>query len=303
MYLHNDTRIFKRVIENIASKINIDPSYIEKDYYITIVLRALKDKCQNIIFKGGTSLSKCFNAINRFSEDIDISFEEHLGESKRNNLKNKIMKSISDELDLPIINWDILHSNNNVNKYIFSYRSVLETINDPNQNISLEVSLIIPSFPSKTCQLDNYIFKYKSYLANIDIHKYGIIPFDIKCQTLERTFIDKIFAICDYYLLGKSIRLSRHLYDLHKLFSIINKENISDLIKDVQSLRSKIDLCPSAKPSVSINKLLSEIIDTNYYKKDYKNVTMNLIYDNTSYDECITTLKKISNTIIFPLIA
>ena len=302
MYLHKNTKTFENTIKNISTKINIDPSFIEKDYYITIILKTLKDKCPNIIFKGGTSLSKCFNAINRFSEDIDISFEEHLGESKRSNLKNNIIKSISEELDLPIVNWNILHSNNNVNKYIFSYKSVIETINDQNNYISLEVSLVVPSFPSQNSELGNYIYKYKNYLSNIDISEYELAPFTINWQTLERTFIDKVFAICDYYLLGKSARLSRHLYDLHKLFSIINKDNILNLIKEVQVLRSKIDLCPSAKPTISINELLNNIIDSNYYKKDYKNVTMNLIYDNTSYNECIETIKTISSTIPFPIL-
>lgn len=224
------------------------------------------------------------------------------GESKRSNLKNNIIKSISEELDLPIINWDILHSNNNVNKYMFSYESVIETIDGQDQNVSLEISLVLPSFPSHNCQLTNYIFKYKSYLSNIDISEYELSPFIINCQAMERTFIDKIFAICDYYLLDKSTRLSRHLYDIHKLFSVIDKDNILSLIKKVQALRSKIGLCPSAKPTVSINELLNRIIDSDYYKKDYKNVTTNLIYDNTTYDECIETIKKISNAFSFPII-
>lgn len=38
------------------------------------------------MFKGGTSLSKAFHVIDRFSEDIDITFTEHLGESRRKKL-------------------------------------------------------------------------------------------------------------------------------------------------------------------------------------------------------------------------
>ena len=302
MYLHNNTDEFKRMIELIAFKENIDPNFIEKDYYITMILKCLKSKCPNIIFKGGTSLSKCFGIINRFSEDIDISFEEHIGESKRNRLKNTIIKSISDELKLPIINWDILHSNSNVNKYIFSYKSVLGSVVDTNQNINLEISLVLPSYPFIKKSLSNYIYKYIDSENRYMISNYNLAPFDINCQTIERTFIDKLFAICDYYLHGKTARLSRHLYDLHKLMPYVNIKKVVQLIPEVQQLRSKIDLCSSAKPDVNIKNILDDIINSDYYKMDYKNVTSLLIYDYTSYDNCIDTLKNILKTITFPII-
>ena len=305
MFLHNDTKEFKKIIEIVALNIDIDPIFVEKDYYITMMLKCLQLKCPNIIFKGGTSLSKCFGIINRFSEDIDISFKEHIGESKRNRLKNKIIKSISDELELPIINWDVLHSNNNVNKYIFEYQSVIESVVDISQSVNLEISLVLPAYPYINYSLDNYINHYfNTYNINYDnemISKYNLSPFNINCQTLERTFIDKVFAICDYYLLNKSTRLSRHLYDLHKLFTHINIEEVTTLLPDVHKLRSKIELCPSAKPNVNIKKVLNDIINSDYYKKDYKNITSLLIYDDTSYSDCIETLKKISETIMFPI--
>ena len=48
-------------------------------------LYLLSQKEIEIIFKGGTSLSKAYGVIDRFSEDIDITFKEHLGESRRKN--------------------------------------------------------------------------------------------------------------------------------------------------------------------------------------------------------------------------
>ena len=281
MYLHNNTDIFKKIIIHIASKKNIDPNFIEKDYYITIILKCLKSKCSNIIFKGGTSLSKCFGIINRFSEDIDISFEEHIGESKRSRLKNTVVKSISNELNLPIINWDVLHSNSNVNKYIFSYKSVLESVVDTNQNINLEISLVLPSYPFIKKSLSNYIYNYIDSENSDIISNYNLTPFYINCQTIERTFVDKLFAICDYYLLDKATRLSRHLYDLHKLAPYVNIKKVVQLIPEIQQLRSKIDLCPSAKSDVNIKNILSNIINSNYYKSDYRNVTSLLIYDKS----------------------
>lgn len=108
--------------------------------------------------------------------------------------------------------------------------------------------------------------------------------------------------ICDYYLLNKKARLSRHLYDLHKLIFYVKINEVLELIPDIQLLRSKIDFCASAKPSININKILEIIVESDYYKNDYKNVTSLLIYDDTSYNDCIKTLKEISKITTFPIL-
>ena len=59
-----------------------------------MILKQLSEASDLVVFKGGTSLSKCFHAIDRFSEDIDITFTEHIGEARRKKLKYKILKSI-----------------------------------------------------------------------------------------------------------------------------------------------------------------------------------------------------------------
>ena len=61
MYTHNQT--------------NFPYEVIEKDYYVTMLLKLLSDKIPYIVFKGGTSLSKCYKVIKRFSEDIDITID------------------------------------------------------------------------------------------------------------------------------------------------------------------------------------------------------------------------------------
>ena len=71
------------------------------------------------MFKGGTSLSKAFQVIDRFSEDIDITFTEHLGEARRKKLKYNILKSNADELGLVIRNFDSIESDKNLNHYDF----------------------------------------------------------------------------------------------------------------------------------------------------------------------------------------
>ena len=63
------------VFKQISKKINLNEVAVEKDWWVTTVLRALftLPYAENLSFKGGTSLSKCYNLIERFSEDVDIA--------------------------------------------------------------------------------------------------------------------------------------------------------------------------------------------------------------------------------------
>ena len=78
MKLHNDKQAFSDTILSVSRELNIVPALIEKDYYVTLLLKALRDKIPGLLFKGGTSLSKCHKIIDRFSEDIDLTLDnEH----------------------------------------------------------------------------------------------------------------------------------------------------------------------------------------------------------------------------------
>ncbi len=83
MYLHEDGEVFRNLILQVVDKNGRTPSVVEKDYYVTLILRLLAENLEQCVFKGGTSLSKGFHVIDRFSEDIDITFAEHIGESRR----------------------------------------------------------------------------------------------------------------------------------------------------------------------------------------------------------------------------
>lgn len=77
MNLCDDKTIFQQAILQASQKLNIHPAIIEKDYYVTQMLQQLVSKDPDIIFKGGTSLSKCYKVIDRFSEDIDLNYDSH----------------------------------------------------------------------------------------------------------------------------------------------------------------------------------------------------------------------------------
>ncbi|MBR4344087.1 MAG: nucleotidyl transferase AbiEii/AbiGii toxin family protein [Lachnospiraceae bacterium] len=74
-WLHNNKEDFYDAINMAAEKYGIIPSAIEKDYYVTLILKELSKSLEFVVFKGGTSLSKCHKVIKRFSEDIDIAID------------------------------------------------------------------------------------------------------------------------------------------------------------------------------------------------------------------------------------
>lgn len=96
MKLHENKTLFRRAIQFTADQMKIPVIYVEKDYWVTYALYTIFNHKigQDTIFKGGTALSKCFNDIERFSEDIDLVVLRREGESN-NRLTTKI-KTISD---------------------------------------------------------------------------------------------------------------------------------------------------------------------------------------------------------------
>ena len=98
MNLHTSVDLFKDAIQATAKNFSISEFLIEKDYWITRVLKSLSksnDK-EIVIFKGGTSLSKAYKILNRFSEDIDLAIidSESLSDRQRKTLLKNIEKSI-----------------------------------------------------------------------------------------------------------------------------------------------------------------------------------------------------------------
>lgn len=79
MSLHHDRDVFVEMIIGAANELTIPTNVIEKDYYVTIILKALAEKTNDLVFKGGTSLTKCYQLLDRFSEDIDLSYTAENG--------------------------------------------------------------------------------------------------------------------------------------------------------------------------------------------------------------------------------
>ena len=234
-------------------------------------------------------MSKAFRVIERFSEDIDITFTEHLGEARRKKLKYNILKPIADELGLVIGNFDSVESDKNLNHYDFYYESVVgdQVINAIPPYVKLETSLMSYAFPTEERELGNYILDALGADEKEFISQYDLGTFPMRVQSLNRTLIDKAFAVCDYYLLGKAHRNARHLYDICKLAGHVDMDDaFMDLVKEVRAHRINMgsEIAPAAPLDVNILELVQRICDEDFYKDDYKDTTLKLISDSLEYE-------------------
>lgn len=290
MYLHKENReLFRDVILLVSERSEVSEDIVEKDYYVTMILKKLSEIDYPVVFKGGTSLSKAFHVIDRFSEDIDITFTEHLGEARRKKLKYNILKPIADELSLDIRNFNMIESDKNLNHYDFYYESV---VNDRIANaippyVKLETSLMSYAFPTEERELSNYILDVLGTTEEELMRTCDLTPFSMRVQSLNRTLIDKIFAVCDYYMQGKNHRNARHLYDIYKLSEQIEiDDRFLELVSEVRNHRIGLgpQIAPAAPLDVDILSLAEALCDQDFYKDDYEETTVKLISDSLSYD-------------------
>ncbi len=297
MNLHHDKEAFAELIIGAANELAIPTNVIEKDYYVTITLKALAENIKDLVFKGGTSLTKCYQLLDRFSEDIDLSYTAEsgkTGESRKKQLKNNIVSTMA-ELGFPINNLEATRSRRNYNCYRASYPSVYEQNGVLKQELVIETYVAMLPFPTIKRMVDNYIYRFLSKINRLDLAEtYDLMPFEITTQTIERTLVDKVFALCDYYMQEKTERHSRHLYDIHKIVETMGiSDELLKLIPEVRAVRSEMIVCPSAKEGVCVADLLKEILQQQVYKKDYEDITMGLLFVPESYENVTLSLKKL----------
>ena len=293
--LHNNKELFRQIILRTADDTGIKPAIIEKDYYVTLFLKAIVKEQPDIIFKGGTSLSKCYNLIDRFSEDIDLNIdtESHPTEGQRRKLKAGIL-SVVDSFGFALLNPENVRSRRSYNKYIVDYPSVFG-IEQLKENLIIETSVYIRAYPFKRMEASCLIYGFliKNGYDEL-IEQYDLKPFELNVQSAERTLVDKIYALGDYYLDDKVMEHSRHIYDLYKLLDVVSLDSgLKDLVKEVAAERKTHPACLSAQDGVNIKELLQEIIDKDIYKTDYETITVALLFEKVEYEVAITALKKI----------
>lgn len=296
-WYRNNKSEWREIIEIISNEIKRDNVMIEKDTIQSMFLFELSKYDFPFVFKGGTSLSKAYGLINRFSEDIDLSLSKVPTDSEKKKSK-KIILEVADKLGMTLYNSEDIKSRYDYNKYIFKYESLFV---NTKMEIIIETSYYQESYPICKHKINSFIGLFcEENNINLPI-SFDSINFEMDVQTLDRTFIDKVFAVCDYRLQNMWERDSRHLYDIAKIIPHINfNDKIKELINNVRADRMKSKNNPSAQPQYIINELLSDIIDNKFFESDYNRLTSKLLYEELSYDKAISDgIKKVLNMNLF----
>ena len=275
---------WKEIIETVARELGRSEQMVEKDTIQSMFLFELAKSELPFVFKGGTSLSKAYNLIDRFSEDIDLSMNRRPTQSERVKSKELIIE-IAENLGLVLSNPEEIKSRYDYNKYVFKYDSLFSVI-------PLEI-IIETSYYQSVYPVDKHIVG--SFVGRFCLDRNIMLPVPFEAaelmmnvQSVERTFVDKVFAVCDYKIQNMQDRDSRHLYDICKLLREVElNEGLDKLIDMVRDDRMQSKNNPSAQLEYFIPDMLKEIIRSRFYESDYKNVTQKLLYEDISYDYAI----------------
>lgn len=231
MNLHLNSNDFEGAIVATSEYFKIPEIFIEKDYWVTYALHQLfhSDVKNLIVFKGGTSLSKCYKVIERFSEDIDLVVIKN-DDDTGNDLKRKL-KAVTDLIDKSAL--EVVPNDPNTNKkgslrkIVYSYPKVGVKGNygQVRENISLEVSHLGNFEPNTTKPICSLIAEYIKTTSNTCLIKqFGLEDFEVKALSIERTFCEKIISLVRFSYSENPIEdLSakvRHAYDLHQLLQL-----------------------------------------------------------------------------------
>ena len=314
--------------EKIGKTLKIVPQAVEKDVWVTATLRALfaLPYAEHLSFKGGTSLSKCYNLINRFSEDIDIAINREFlgftGTLSKTQISDKLRRVacsfVREKLQFDLANE---FENQGIDKRIFSvevnitpisttdpeiieihYKSLYNELNYLKPIIKLEISGRSMNEPLRKITLQSLIdkeFPTASFAEKL---------FEVNAVVPERTFWEKIcllheeFAKSEEFM--RSERMSRHLYDLVRMFNTSIAETAledRDLFKNIVEHR-KIFI---GLKGFDYDTLLPETINIvppeniiAQWKKDYETMRETMIYgESLSFDKLIERIKQLNEKI------
>ena len=314
MKLHENKNLFQDAIAATATLKGLREIHIEKDYWVTLALYTIftGEMGNQVVFKGGTALSKCFQMIERFSEDIDVVVLRHGGES--NTQLDKTVKKIGQCIEsvLPAIYIEgITNLRGKIKKTAHSYQKIYDgDFGQIRKEIILEAMWLGNFEPYTTAKIQSYISEMMHYnKQNQMIIDYGLQPFEIKVLKVERTLCEKIISLVRFSFTDNPIEnlrnKVRHIYDIHKLLenetihTFFNSPAFDEMLlkvanDDVIALKTGIAWL-SNHPATAI--LFSDTVNTwNQIQETYNSEFRAFVYGKLpSNNDIIETLQKVSN--------
>jgi predicted nucleotidyltransferase component of viral defense system len=217
---------FVDAIESAAAYFKMRTIFIEKDYWVTHVLKNLSTSklVGEIIFKGGTSLSKAHDCINRFSEDIDLAILKTEGMSG-NQITNKIKeteKTVSTGLEYFQHQLEEKKGRNRRTFYHYAKAIKDENFGQIKDHIQLEINAFTQPVPYEKKTIQSYIGQFLATKGFDEIIKqFGLESFEVNVLTRERTVFEKLLSLVrlSYEGIEKVRGKIRHFYDIHQLLN------------------------------------------------------------------------------------
>ncbi len=310
------------LFSNISTKTGLQPFSIEKDAWVSLVLRILfsSEIGDHIIFKGGTSLSKVYNLIERFSEDIDFSIDRKYlgfdGELTKGQIRK--LRRASHKFSAEVLP-DIL-------KKSFARYGVDEdlfNIEVPNVKVSDQDPEIIHVNYYSVFEEDSYLqsrvliemgarsltepMEIKSIKSIIDLHypesEFTEGSFNVQAVSPEKTLLEKMILLHEEFQKEydkiRYHRMSRHLYDIYQ---IIKTEYGNRTLKDSQLFtnicahREKLTPVKNVDyKELTINtlKFTPPIKFMDLYRADYKEMQTTMIFgESPNFEKLIADIEE-----------
>ena len=307
MNLHKDKEAFYNLSALAANEIGIPVSAIIRDYYIVLMLQKLSHSAygSQVVFKGGTSLSKCYpGSINRFSEDIDLTFIPP--EPMNSKQYDKALKDIEKIMSADAHLLKIPEERNDRNKSSFVW---FDDEEKESSKVKLEIGSSVRPDPYECRELKTYIQEYLEKQSMQDvICEYELEAVQINTLCIERTFLDKVMSVKRHAICGTLGNKVRHIYDVTVLFG---RSDIQAFLADRVGLKSllqktkKTDEFYLTKRNISVEFNPLNAYDFPSWKRffddsvrsRYEKLHEDLLYTNEkqNFEEALTVFEKISN--------
>ncbi|MFT5450217.1 MAG: hypothetical protein ACI9DC_005422 [Gammaproteobacteria bacterium] len=223
MNLHETTDSYLELIQATAEHQGIPAVYVEKDYWVTRVLKRLhaSDHKHDIVFKGGTALSKAHRLIERFSEDIDLAARNRdMGDSRRKKLIKTVELIITQDLVYqeghPL---ESKHGRFRKTAHAFPTQTEALQWGQVADTILVEINALGDPEPAALMPIATLVHDFLAATERTDlIDLFELAPFDILVLHVERTLCEKIMGLVragyEDDAAAEFQRRIRHFYDI-----------------------------------------------------------------------------------------
>ncbi len=307
-YLHNHSE-FKELLRAVERQKNIDSSLVEKDYWIMHVLYGLHLGGFEFELKGGTSLSKGYNIIHRFSEDIDIRIQPPAKmnvKAGKNHIKPAQCESRKQYYDwlAENIRIDGIHrvvrDNEFDNDKYFSggirlhYKPTFPVVEGIKEGVLLEVGFDDVT-PNTFVDIGSWALEFAQERGmKIKDNK----AYRVKCYHPGYTFVEKLQTIATKFRqqqeTGKMpANFIRHYYDVAFL---LKNDTVVEFIGTSEYKEHKKKRFPAADQKFPIAQqeafLLKDMKTRDQFKKEYSKTATLYYQGQISFDEILSTISQ-----------